>query len=160
MPVQPATTRQRARTVHVGIVGLMLVIAGTATELVAIVAAPWWASDAGAAHTRLDFRGIGSLTQRGFAFMYFAWGAWLLAGIALGLGVAACVHWRGAHAFRVAAGLFGVAAAFVPIAAVLVFAYESHTEAFQVARNYGIGVYLAVLGLLATAFGAAAGGGR
>ena len=89
--------------------------------------------------------------------MYFSWGAWLIAGVTLGLGIAGCLRWRGAHAFRIVGAVFGVIAAFAPIAALLVFAYQSDSDVFHVVRDYSVGPYLAVLATMATAFGVAAG---
>jgi hypothetical protein len=39
-------------------------------------------------------------------------------------------------------------------------AYQAQDPSFHEVRNYAVGVYLAVLGLLATALGTAAGTGR
>jgi hypothetical protein len=60
----------------------------------------------------------------------------------------------------VVGALFGVAASVAPIAALLVFAYQSQSDVFHVVRSYAIGPYLAVLGTMATALGAAAGSAR
>jgi len=62
--------------------------------------------------------------------------------------------------FRVVGAVFATAAAFAPIAALLVFAYQSDNDTFHVVRDYALGVYLAVLGTMATALGTAAGGAR
>ena len=51
-------------------------------------------------------------------------------------------------------------ASVAPIVALIVFAYQSDASLFQVVRDYAIGPYLAVLGTLATAFGAVAGSAR
>lgn len=144
----------------VAIVGSVLVVGGVITQLVAIMAATWWQATVGQHTLRLGFADFAPRTARGFAFMYFSWGAWLVVGVTLGLGAASCVRWRGAHAFRIVGALFGVVAALAPIAALLVFAYQTQSDVFHVVRSYAIGPYLAVLGTLATAFGAAAGSAR
>src|SRR5689334_17675594 len=111
----------RARLAHspVAIVGTVLVVGGVITQLVAILAATWWQATVGKHTVRLGFEDFAPRTWRGFAFIYFSWGAWLIVGVTLGLGIAGCVRWRGAHAFRVVGALFGVAAALAPIAALL-----------------------------------------
>lgn len=138
----------------------VLVVGGVVTQLIALVRATWWQAGVGHRQVTLRFGDFAPRSWRGFAYMYFTWGAWLIVGLSLGLGIAGCVRWRGAHAFRVVGAVFGVAAAVAPIAALLVFAYQSDSDLFHVVRDYGVGPYLAVLGAMATALGAAAGPGR
>jgi hypothetical protein len=157
--VEPGS-RHTVGRLPVAIGGLVLVVGGALTQLIALVAAPWWQATVQGTDVRLGFADLAPQTWRGFAHIYFGWGAWLILGLTLGLGVAGCVHWSGAHAFRIVGALFGVAAVFAPIAALLVFAYQSENEAFHVVRDYGVGVYLAVLGTMAAALGTAAGGAR
>jgi hypothetical protein len=146
--------------VRVAIVGTVLVVAGAVAQLIALASATWWEASSGATHVRFGFADFGPHTSRGFAYMYFSWGAWLIAGLTLVLGLASCMRWVGAHAFRIVATVFGVAACVAPIAALLVFAYQSGSDQFHVVRDYGLGPYLAVLGTIATAIGAAAGSAR
>jgi hypothetical protein len=153
-------TSARAPRFQVAIVGMVLVLGGAITQAVAILSATWWQATVGKQDVRFGFADFGPRAYRGFAFMYFGWGAWLIAGLTLGLGFASCVRWRAAHAFRIVAALFGVAASIAPIAALLVFAFQADSDVFQVVRDYTLGPYLAVLGTLATAFGAAAGSAR
>lgn len=157
--VEPGS-RHAAGRLPVAVGGLVLVLGGAVTQLIALVAAPWWRATVDGSQVRLGFADFAPQTWRGFAHIYFDWGAWLILGLTLGLGVAGCVHWRGAHAFRVVGAVFGAGAAFAPIAALLVFAYQAENEMFHVVRDYGVGVYLAVLGTMATALGTAAGGAR
>ncbi|MGH8860448.1 MAG: hypothetical protein ACRDVG_04300 [Jatrophihabitantaceae bacterium] len=152
--------RARAHRVRFAIAGTLLVLGGAVTQVIALAFATWWQATAGTQHVRLAFADFAPRSWRGFAYVYFSWGAWLIVGLTVGLGIAGCAHWRGARPFRVVAALVGVAASFAPIAALLVFAYQSHSDAFHVVRDYGIGAYLAALGTMATAFGAAAGGAR
>jgi hypothetical protein len=141
----------------IGVSGSVLVVGGAVLQLVALVGSPWFSAiGTGGDQVRLGFGDFAPLTQRGLAFMYFTWGAWVIFLLSLGLGVAACVRWRGAGYFRVFGALVGVAGAFTTVAAVLVFAYQTSDDAFHVASNYGVGIYLAVLGLLASALGSAA----
>ena len=157
---EPVARTARVSGSPVAIVGTVLVVGGVITQLVALVSATWWQATVDQHTVRLGFADFGPRTWRGFAFIYFGWGAWLIVGVTLGLGVASCVRWRGAHAFRVVGALFGVAAALAPIAALLVFAYQAQSDVFHVVRSYAIGPYLAVLGAMATAIGAAAGSAR
>jgi hypothetical protein len=157
---EAAYVQQRTAHRPIAIVGAVVVGAGVATQLIAIMAASWWSGTVANQRVSMHFADFGPRTERGFAFMYFNWGAWLIAGLTLGLGAAACVRWRGAHAFRIVAALVGVAASVAPIVALIVFAYQSDASLFQVVRDYAIGPYLAVLGTLATAFGAVAGSAR
>lgn len=147
------------RRLPVGIVGLVLVVGGAILQLVAFLGAPW-VDGAAAPHAgtvRLRFGQFADRTQRGFAHVYFAWGAWLLFALVLAFGIGACIRWRGGRVFRILCALLAVLGAFATIAGVLVFAYQTKVEVFHIARNYSEGVYLAMLGLLASAFGAAAG---
>jgi hypothetical protein len=157
---EPAYVRPRTARRPVAIVGTVVVVIGVATQLIAILAANWWHATVGKQSVSMHFADFGPRSVRGFAFMYFTWGAWLVVGLTLGLGLAACVRWRGAHAFRIVAALLAVAASLAPIVALVVFAHQSETDLFQVVRDYAIGPYLAVLGTLATAFGAVAGSAR
>lgn len=155
----PVARRDTARH-PIAITGAVVVVAGFVAQLLALVSMTWWQ---GAVHGRqvsLQFADFGPQAWRGFAYMYFSWGAWLIAGLTLGLGIAGCVRWSGAHAFRIVGALFGVIASFAPIAALLVFAYQSESDVYHVVRDYSVGPYLAVLGTMATAFGIAAGSAR
>jgi hypothetical protein len=154
-PVLARVVRHRVASV-----GAALVVAGVVTQVIAIVSATWWQAKIGGQEVSLRFADFGPRASRGFAFMYFSWGAWLVAGLTLGLGIAGCVRWQGAHAFRVLAALFAVLVALAPIVALLVFAYQAPEGPFEVVRDYSLGPYLAVLGTLATALGAAAGSAR
>jgi hypothetical protein len=144
----------------VAIAGAVVVVAGVATQIVALTSATWWQATASGRQVSLRFHDFGPLAWRGFAYMYFSWGGWLVAGLTLGFGVAGCLRWRGAHVFRIVGALFAVAAALAPIAALLVFAYQSDADQFHVVRDYTLGPYLAVLGTMATALGIAAGSAR
>ena len=157
---EPLATRPIAGRRPIAIVGTVVVVVGVITQLIAITAANWWEATVAKQQVSMHFADFGPRSVRGFAFMYFSWGAWLIAGLTLGLGLVACVRWRGAHAFRIVAALLGVAASLAPIVALVVFAYQSETDVFQVVRDYAIGPYLAVLGTLATAFVAIAGSAR
>jgi hypothetical protein len=148
------------RLSRIAIVGSVVVLVGVITQVVAILVAPWWRATVHRQSVRMGFADFAPRAWRGFAYMYFSWGAWLIVGVTLGLGLVSCVRWRGAHAFRVVGALFGVVAAFAPIAALLVFSYQTQSDVFHVLRSYSIGPYLAVLGTVATAFGAAAGSAR
>jgi hypothetical protein len=156
----PVSLPERIARSPVAVTGTLIVFAGAVTQLVALVWTTWWAASRSGREVSLGFVDFAPRATRGFAYMYFSWGAWLVLGLTLGLGVVSCVRWRGAHAFRMVAVPFAVAAAMAPIAALLVFAYQSHSDLFQVVRDYGVGPYLAVLGTTATAFGAAAGSAR
>jgi hypothetical protein len=151
---------QRTARHPVAIVGAVLVVAGVVTQIVALTSATWWRATVSGQAQSLHFRDFGPLSSRGFAYMYFSWGAWLVVGLTLGLGAASCLRWRGAHPFRIVGAMFAVAAAFAPIAALLVFAYQSNADEFHVVRDYALGPYLAVLGTMATALGIAAGSAR
>lgn len=137
----------------------MLVLAGAILQLVALLSAEWLdgTSDSDRTQVRYGFGDFADRTGRGYAHIYFAWGAWLLLALMLGCGVAACIRWRGGRTFRIVGGLLGVFGAFATIAGVLVFAYQTDVEIFHLAGNYAEGVYLAMLGLVASAIGAAAG---
>lgn len=153
----PIAARRSARH-PVAIVGAVLVLAGVVTQIVALTSVTWW--QAPDRRYSLRFPDFGPLAWRGFAYMYFSWGAWLVVGLTLGFGAAGCLRWRGAHVFRIVGALFAVLAALAPIAALLVFAYQSGADQFHVVRDYTIGPYLAVLGTMATALGIAAGSAR
>lgn len=155
----PIARRGAARH-PVAIVGAVVVLAGVITQVVALTAVNWWRASIGGQQVSLRFADFGSKAWRGFAFMYFSWGAWLIVGLTLGFGVAGCLRWRGAHAFRIVGAMFAVVAGFAPIAALLIFAYQSQSDVFHVVRDYALGPYLAVLGTMATALGIAAGSAR
>lgn len=140
------------------IVGLLLVVGGAVLQAIAILGAPWLKATVDNVEVRYDFGDFGARTQRGLAYVYFAYGAWVLVAFSLILGVAACVRWHRAHVFRYVGAIFSVLAAFVSIGAVVTFARQSHNPVFHVAGNYAVGIYLATLGLLACALGTAAGG--
>jgi hypothetical protein len=146
----------RLRSLPVNIPAVVLVVAGLIVTLVAFAGSAWIDSPSG----RLSFRGLSEWTEPGYAQAFVAWVGWVLVAVSFACGVAACIHWRGAGIFRYGGALVGVAAAVMTVAAVLVLAYQAHDHSFKVARNYGSGVYLAVLGLLAMALGSAAGTGR
>ena len=148
----------RIHEAPVAVVGTLFVFVGAVLQLVAILSASWWHVTLKNRQVTFGFTEFGQRTQQGLAFIYFSWGAWALLLVSLALGIAACVRWRGARPFRIAGAIVGVAGAVVTIAALLTFAFQADEDIFQVARNYTSGVYLATLGLLATAFGAAAGG--
>ena len=152
--------RASAARHRIALTGATVVLAGFAAQLIALVSLTWWQGSVHGRTLTLHFADFGPRTWRGFAYMYFSWGAWLIAGITLGLGIAGCVRWRGAHAFRIVGALFAVAAAFAPIAALVTFAFQSDAQLFQVVRDYGVGPYFAVLGTMATGFGVAAGSAR
>lgn len=145
-------------SVPFAIVGLLLVVGGAVLQAIAIIGAPWLKATVDNVEVRYNFGDFSSRTQRGLAFMYFAYGAWLLFAFSLILGIAACVRWHRARQFRVIGAIFSVLAAFLSIGAVVTFARQSHNPVFHVAGNYAVGIYLATLGLLACALGAAAGG--
>ena len=149
-----------ARRYPIAVSGAVAVVLGVVAQVVALLALTWWQGTVHGRQLTMQFADFGPRTWRGFAFVYFSWGAWLIAAVTLGLGLAGCLRWRGARAFRIAGAVFGVLAAFAPIAALLVFAYQSDSETFHVVRDYGVGPYIAVLGTMATAFGAAAGSAR
>lgn len=154
-------TAQRGAARHaIAITGTVVVLAGFVTQVIAITTATWWHATVAGQRVSLGFADFGPKSWRGFAFMYFSWGAWLIAGLTLGFGVAGCVRWRGAHAFRIVGSVFAVVATVAPIAALLTFAYQSQSDLFHVVRDYTLGPYLAVLGTLATAFGIVAGSAR
>lgn len=157
--VAPVARSESRRRLPVGIVGLVLVVGGAVLQLIALLKVPWLdgATESHPASVRLGFSWFTERTQRGFAHVYFAWGAWLLFALVLAFGIAACIRWRGGRVFRILGALLGVIGAFATIGGVLVFAYQTKDEVFHIAGNYSEGVYLAMLGLLASAFGAAAG---
>jgi hypothetical protein len=157
-PAAPAGSRAAARRapLPVNIPALVLVVGGVIVQLIALVDASWIDSPSG----RLSFRGMHEWSQPGYAQAFFSWIAWLLLAVTLVFGVAACIRWRAAGIFRYLGAIIGVAGAVMTVAAVLLLAYQATDDAFKVARNYAPGVYLAVLGLLATALGTAAGTGR
>ena len=153
---------ERRSGLPVGLVGLVLVVGGAVLQVISYAGAAWLDStgnpDIPAGQgVRLGFGDFSDRTQRGFAHIYFVWGAWLLFALMLSIGVAGCIRWRWARVFRVAGTLLGVIGAVAVVAGVLVFVYQTKDDLFHVARNYAVGPYLAVLGLLASAFGAAAG---
>ena len=157
---EPAFAQQRTVRRPIAITGTIAVVIGVATQLIAIISANWWTGTVSGQRVAMRFSDFAPRSWRGFAFIYFTWGAWLIAGLTLALGLAACVRWRGAHPFRIVAAMFGVVASVAPIVALIVFAYQSQTDLFHVVRDYAIGPYLAVLGTMATALGAAAGSAR
>jgi hypothetical protein len=146
----------RRRELPVNVPALVLVVGGAIMQFVALADAAWLDSPGG----RLGFDGLAEWAAPGFARAFVTWVAWTLLAVTLVFGAAACIRWQGAKVFRYLGALIGVAGAFVTVAAVLVIAYQTNDESFHVARNYSTGVYLAVLGLLSTALGAAAGNGR
>src|SRR6476659_5613908 len=113
----PAVTSRRShrRGSPVAIAGTVVVLGGVIAQVVALVSSTWWRADIGDETVSMRFADFGPKAWRGFAYMYFSWGAWLIVGLTLGFGIASCVRWRGAHAFRVLGALFGVAAAIAPI---------------------------------------------
>jgi hypothetical protein len=157
-PFMPQRHVANRRELPVSIVGLVFVVAGAVLQLLALVSVTWIKGTVGKVSVEFTFADFMPRAERGLAYIYFSWGAWVLLALSVALGVAACVRWSAARQFRIAGALLGVLGAVVAICAVLVFAYQSHLEALHVARNYTLGLYLEVLGLLATAFGAAAGG--
>ena len=114
-----------ARRYPIAVVGAVAVVLGVVAQVVALLALTWWQGTVHGRQVTMQFADFGPRTWRGFAFMYFSWGAWLIAVLTLGLGITGCVRWRGALAFRIAGAVFAVLAAFAPIAALLVFAYQS-----------------------------------
>lgn len=146
----------RRRSLPVNIPAMVLVVGGVIVQLVAFANSAWIESPSG----RLSFSGLSEWTEPGYAQAFVSWIGWVLVALTFGFGVAACVRWRGASIFRYSGAVLGVAGAMMTVAAVLVLAYQAHDHSFKVARDYGSGVYLAVLGLLATALGTAAGTGR
>jgi hypothetical protein len=163
VPAPPVANERRSfldafASLPFAIVGLLLVVGGAVLQAVAILGAPWLKTTVDQVTVRYGFGDFNARTQRGLAYMYFAYGAWVLLALSLILGVAACLRWRRAQVFRYVGAIFSVLAAFVSIGAVVTFAYQSHNPVFHVAGNYAIGIYLATLGLLASAIGTAAGG--
>jgi hypothetical protein len=154
--VLPGARRAARRQWPINIPATVLVIGGGVLQLVALVDAAWLDSPSG----RVSFTGLVEWTVPGFAYVFTAWLAWLLVAVTVGAGVAACVRWRGAAVFRYTGALIGVAGAIMAVAAVLLLAYQTDDPSFHVARNYGPGLYLETLGLLAAGLGAAAGTGR
>jgi hypothetical protein len=154
------TRHARLSRLPVSVGAALLVLVGTVTQLIALISATWWQATVGDRQVAFGFTDFAPRAWRGFAYIYFTWGAWLIVGVSLGLGVASCVRWRGARIFRFVGAAFGVAAIIAPIAALLVFAYQSDGDLFHVVRDYGVGPYLAVLGAMASTLGAAAGPGR
>ena len=155
----PAQSSRRAwipRTVPVNIPALVLVVAGAVVQLVALAGSTWFDNPSG----RLGFTGMREWSRPGYAQMFFGWIGWLLVAVTAIVGIAACVHWSAAGVFRYLGAVMGVLGAFATVGAVLLLAYQTHDDSFHVARNYSAGPYLAVLGLLACALGAAAGTGR
>jgi hypothetical protein len=144
----------------IALAGALAVVAGVVAQVVSLVSLTWWQGTVHGRDISMRFEDFGPRAWRGFAFMYFSWGAWLIAGVTLGLGVAGCIRWSGARVFRIAGAVFAVIAALAPIAALLVFAYQSDSDMFHVVRDYAIGPYIAVLGTMATAFGVVAGSAR
>lgn len=155
----PAQSSRRAwipRNVPVNIPALVLVVAGAVVQLIALASSTWFGNPSG----RLGFTGMREWSQPGYAQMFFGWIGWLLVAVSGIVGAAACVHWSAAGVFRYLGAVIGVLGAFATVGAVLLLAYQTHDDSFHVARNYSAGPYLAVLGLLACALGAAAGTGR
>lgn len=155
----PGTKQARMSRLPVSVGSAVLVVGGTVMQMIALISATWWQTTIGDQHISFGFSAFAPRSWRGFAYVYFTWGAWLIVGLTLGLGVASCVRWRGARIFRFVGAVFGIAAAVAPIAALLVFAYQAG-DLYHVVRNYAVGPYLAVLGAMASALGAAAGPGR
>ena len=124
--------------------------------LVALVNVYWLDSPSG----RLGFKGLQQWTEPGFARAFTSWIAWVLVAVTLVFGVAACVRWRAASPFRYTGAILAVVGAFMAVVAVLLLAYQTDDDSFHVARNYSVGPYLEVLGLLIAALGTAAGTGR
>jgi small-conductance mechanosensitive channel len=155
-PVVGAHAARRHRTWPVNVPALVLVVGGGIVQLVALAHAVWLSSASG----RLGFAGLREWAAPGYAQAFVRWVAWVLLAVTVGFGIAACLRWRGASVFRYVGALLGVAGAVMTVAAVLVIAYQTSDRSFHVARNYAIGVYLSVLGLLACALGAAGGTGR
>jgi hypothetical protein len=160
-PLVPSTTAGGARRVErrplpVNIPALVLVAGGAVLQLIALADSIWLDSPSG----RLGFTGLQLWAQPGYVAAYTSWVAWLLVAGTTAFGVAACVRWKGARVFRYLGAILGVAGAFMTVGAVLLLAYQTDDNSFHVARNYSVGVYLVVLGLLASALGAAAGTGR
>ncbi|HEY7010241.1 MAG TPA: hypothetical protein VH395_14930 [Jatrophihabitantaceae bacterium] len=159
VPARAAAGAHAARRRHtrpVNYPALVLVVAGGVAQFVALVHAVWLSSASG----RLGFTGLREWAAPGYAQAFVSWIAWLLLAITVAFGIAACLRWRGASTFRYLGALLSVAGAVMTVAAVLVIAYQTSDRSFHVARNYALGVYLAVLGLLACALGAAGGTGR
>lgn len=161
-PALPAATSRRSRTRRsvagrpVNLTALVVVGVGVLAQLVALVTATWFSSAGG----RLGFTGLAAWAQPGYGRAFVDWIAWLLVAVSAGCAGAACARWRGAATFRYVGALVCVAAAFLTVASVLVIAHQARDNSFRIARNYSLGVYLDVLGLLVTALGAAAGTGR
>jgi hypothetical protein len=156
-PAAPGSRAAARRpALPVNIPALVLVVAGVIAQLVSLADAAWIDSPSG----RLTFRGLREWTEPGYAQAFVSWIAWLLLAVTLVFGIAACIRWRGASTFRYVGALIGVAGSAMTVAAVLLLAYQAQDDSFQVARNYAAGVYLAVVGLLVTALGTAAGCGR
>jgi hypothetical protein len=151
-----ARVRWHRPPVPFNIPALVLVAGGAVLQMVAIADAVWVTSPAG----RLAFSGMREWAQPGYASAFFSWLALLLVAVTTVFGVLACLHWRGAKVFRYLGALVGVLGMFLTVGAVLLLAYQSHTETFRLARNYAAGVYIALLGLFAGALGAAGGTGR
>jgi hypothetical protein len=149
-------TSERRRALPINIPAAILVVGGAVLQGVALADSIWLDSPTG----RLGFEGFKDWAQPGFAQAFVSWVAWVLLGVTLVFGIAACVRWNGASMFRYLGAVFGVAGAFMTVGAVLLIAYQTDDNSFHVARNYAAGPYLAVLGLLASALGAAAGTGR
>jgi hypothetical protein len=156
-PTVPGSRRAaRHHDLPVNIPALLLVLGGAILQLVALVDALWVQSPSG----RLSFDGLLEWTVPGFAHFFFSWVAWLLLGVTLGCGIAACLRWPGASFFRYFGAIISVAGAIAAVAAVLQLVYQTSDPTFHVARNWTVGPYLEVLGLLAVALGTAAGTGR
>jgi hypothetical protein len=148
--------RRRRRQWPVNVPALVLVMGGGVVQIVALVHSVWLSSASG----RLGFTGLRTWAEPGYAKAFVTWIAWLLLAATVAFGIAACLRWPGASVFRYAGAFAGVVGAFLTVAALLVIAYQTPDRSFHVARNYAVGVYLAVLGLLACALGSAGGTGR
>jgi amino acid transporter len=135
---------------------LILVAGGTVLQMVAVADSVWVTSPRG----RLAFSGMREWAKPGYAQVYFSWLALVLVAVTAVFGVVACLHWRGARVFRYLGALLGVAGILLTVGAVLLLAYQSDNETFHLARNYSAGVYIALLGLFASALGAAGGTGH
>lgn len=151
-----ARMRWHRPPVPFNIPALVLVVAGTVLQLIAVSGATWVTSKSG----HLAFSGMREWSQHGYPQAYFSWVGLTLVAVTSVLGVAACLHWAGARWFRYLGAVVGIAGAFLTVAAVLVLARQSDNDLFRVARNYSAGIYLALLGLLASALGAAGGTGH
>jgi hypothetical protein len=147
---------RKQRRLPVNVPALVLVLAGAVLQTIAFARATWLTSATG----HLGFTGLRDWAQPGYAHDFVAWIAWVLLGVTTLFGVIACIRWNGASIFRYTGAVIAIVGALMTLGAVLLIAYQTDDPSFHVARNYAVGIYLAVLGLLASALGAAAGTGR